>query len=312
MIFKQLKYTLAFCFLALFFVDCSNERTLEKVRSVYYWNTTFSIDSVKSSFLREHRIDRIYVRYFDVVASTSGDFPVPNATIRIDSMPAGVEQEIVPVVFIMPDALDCDLDKLSTMILQRVKQMSETHDMGDVKELQIDCDWTVSTRLRFFEFMSLLKEKTGQESIRLSVTIRLHQLATAPPPADKGVLMVYNTGDMRRMDKEKPILDPEDVMPYLKYLDSYPLPLASAYPVYRWELLFRNGEFIDIVHSRDELPILKSDTVVVRQTSIDDIMACRRAIESCRPECADEIVLFDLNNYNINRYDCKDFEKMYN
>lgn len=308
----RLRYITALFSLLLLITACGNKERGEAVRSVYYWNTAFSIDSVKANFMKSHKIERIYVRYFDVVQSESGGFPVPNATIRIDSVPEGLAQEIVPVVFVLPDALDCDLRKLGEKVLTRVKQMSETHSMGKVREIQIDCDWTVSTRQRFFDFMQSLKERTAEEGIILSSTIRLHQLATAPPPADKGVLMVYNTGDMRRIDKEKPILDPKDVLPYLKHLKDYPLPLATAYPIYRWELLFRNGRFVDIVHDRSELPILQSDTIVVRQPSLNDIIACRRAIEKLRPECADEIILFDLNNYNIKRYGYKDFENIYN
>ena len=303
----------AICFLLLLLtMACGRRKEGDRVRAVYYWNTTFRIDSLKRDFLDRHQIGKIYVRYFDVVPDESGGFPMPNATIRIDSVPADLNREIVPVVFILPDALDCDRRRLADMILRRVKQMSETHGMGTVTELQIDCDWTRSTRDDFFDLMQSLKDMTAKDGITLSSTIRLHQLAGSPPPADKGVLMVYNTGDMRDIGKEKPILDPDDVMPYLKYIKDYPLPLVSAYPIYRWDLLFRNGEFVDIMHSDDDLPVLQSDSIVVRQPSITDIIRCRREIESRRLECADEIILFDLNNFNIKRYDKQNFEDIFN
>ena len=296
----------------LLIVSCANKDNDTKKRAVYYWGTTFCLDSIKRDFLLRHNIDKIYVRYFDVVRGDNVDMPMPNATIRIDGRHDSIDWEIVPVVFIMPDALDCDLDILADRILKRVKQMSETHGMGTVNELQIDCEWTASTRQSFFDFMTRLKKRTSDEGISLSSTIRLHQLATSPPPADRGILMVYNTGDLRNIGKEKPILDPKDVMPYLKYLKDYPLPLATAYPIYRWDLLFRNGKFVDIVHDIADTPILQSDTVVVRQPSVDDILISRYAIEKLRPGCANEIILFDLNNYNIKRYDHKTFESFYN
>lgn len=279
---------------------------------MYYWNTTFSIDSIKREFLVKHNVKKMYVRYFDVVPDENGGQPKPNATIQFGNVPPPGDIEIIPVVFVLPSALDSDLDMLGSKILRRVKQMSETHRLGTVRELQIDCDWTTSTRNSFYRFMELLKQKTADDGIVLSSTIRLHQLADPPPPADRGVLMVYNTGDLRDMDKQKPILDPLDVFPYLKYLEGYELPLSSAYPVYRWELLFRNGHFVDIVHSPDELPILASDSIVIREPSADDILKCRHEIEMRRPECASEIILFDLNNYNIHRYDDQTFEKFYN
>ncbi len=66
------------------------------------------------------------------------------------------------------------------------------------------------------------------------------------------------------------------------------------------------------MHSDDDLPVLQSDSIVVRQPSITDIIRCRREIESRRPECADEIILFDLNNFNIKRYDKQNFEDIFN
>lgn len=296
----------------LILISCGDNDNEKKKRGVYYWNTTFRLDSIKRDFLYQHNIDRIYVRYFDVVRSEGNDMPMPNATIRIDGIQDSLDWEIVPVVFIMPDALDCDREVLADRILKRVKQMSETHGMGTVKELQIDCDWTASTRQSFFDFMNRLKKKTSDEGVSLSSTIRLHQLAIAPPPADRGILMIYNTGDLCSIGKEKPILDPKDVKPYLKYLKGYPLPLATAYPIYRWDLLFRNGKFVDIVYDTVDTPILQSDTVVVRQPSVDDILMSRSAVEELRPDCANEIILFDLNNYNIKRYDHKTFESFYN
>lgn len=281
-----------------------------QTRAIYYWNTTFDIDSVKLRFLGEHHITKLYVRYFDVVPTDGG--PMPNATIRFSGNQADHGREIIPVVFILPAALDCDRGRLAAMILERVRQMNATHDIAPPAELQIDCDWTASTRSAFYDFMAKLHQLTDADGIALSVTVRLHQLAQNPPPADRGVLMVYNTGDMRQLDKEKPILDPVDVAPYIRNLKNYPLPLASAYPIYRWELLFRNGRFVDILHSDGELPVLQSDSIVARQPSADDILAARQLVEQQRPECADEIILFDLNGYNIDRYDSATFEKFYN
>lgn len=281
------------------------------VRSMYYWNTAFGIDSAKAAFMEEHGVSRLYVRYFDVVMPEGADFPVPNATIRIDSVPQERKWDVVPVVFVMPDALQADVRTLARKILDRAVQMSETHGMGPTRELQIDCDWTRRTEARFLAFMDEMHRLTGARGMTLSVTIRLHQLRGKVPAADRGVLMVYNTGDLRRLDKEKPILDIDDVRPYLRYLEDYPLRLASAYPIYRWDLRFRNGRFVDIVHERNGLPLAAGDTVVTRVPAADDILRTRRAVETALPQCAEEIILFDLNNYNIKRYDSKTFEDFY-
>ena len=65
------------------------------------------------------------------------------------------------------------------------------------------------------------------------------------------------------------------------------------------------------MHEKDELPMLNGDTIVQRQPTIDDILSCKKALLNTRPDCMDEIILFDLNNYNINRYNQKDYEKIF-
>lgn len=110
--------------------------------------------------------------------------------------------------------------------------MCETHHIENIKEIQIDCDWTKSTRNSYFAFMEELHKLTQEHNMKLSSTIRLHQLSQVPPKADKGVLMVYNTGDFRDRNEEKPILDVDVVLKYADYLSDYNLPLATALPVF--------------------------------------------------------------------------------
>ncbi len=275
---------------------------------MYYWNTTFSIDKDKERFLADHNVERLYVRYFDVVENDRGE-AMPNATIK---MAENCGMEIVPTVYIHNRCMKNRQDDLAEKILRRVIQMNETHGIGRVGEIQIDCDWTISTRRNFFDFLERLHALTKQKGITLSATIRLHQLSQPVPPVDCGVLMVYNTGDLRKMEVEKPILDLNDVKPYLPLLKGYNLRMAAAFPIYKWDLVFRGGNFVDILHEEGEVPMLETDTIVTRVPTMDDIMACKDAIGKVRPECLDEIILFDINNYNIKRYKPADYEKIFN
>ena len=52
--------------LALFLGACSGTRQ-KPVRSLYYWSTTFVNDSLKRQFYKAHNVQRLYIRYFDVV-----------------------------------------------------------------------------------------------------------------------------------------------------------------------------------------------------------------------------------------------------
>ena len=190
--------------------------------------------------------------------------------------------------------------------------MNETNDVYNVKEIQIDCDWTQSTRQLYAEFMQAMMRECHSRHLKLSSTIRLHQLAQTPPPADRGVLMMYNTGDATDIRCHEPILDMHDAAPYLPRLNDYKLKLSTAYPIFTWRILFRGGRFVGFIHNDGEYPILPSDSIALRQPSAADIIEAVNVIGSRRPDANNEIILFDLNNHNINRLKHKDYEKILN
>lgn len=55
--------------------------------------------------------------------------------------------------------------------------------------------------------------------------------------------MVYNIGNFADPKEENSIISIDNLRPYLRYLRSYPLPLATALPLYDWSLLFHKDEF---------------------------------------------------------------------
>ena len=294
--------------LLLIFCSCTPEKPQPKVKAAYYWSTTLRMDSARTAFIQSHGITRLYVRYFDVVNTREG--PMPNATLAFnDSMPADVE--IVPTVFITNDCMAHPQPQLGEMIAKRVLQMNETNDVMNVKEIQMDCDWTNSTRKYFFQLLTDMRAYLKERGVALSATIRLHQLSHPVPPVDRGVLMLYNTGDFTDIKCEKPILDLEDVRPYLSGLRDYHLSMAAAYPLYRWHLLFRQGQFVGVMHADDDLPVLESDTIVVREPALDDILAVKRQVEDLRPELDREVILYELNDYNTTRFKYDDYEKIF-
>lgn len=292
-------------------LSCSKPKPMPTtMRSVYYWSTTLNMDSVKTAFMRNYDISRMYIRYFDVVADQSGR-AVPNATLKFATdVPQGID--IVPTVFVMPECLRQDRSRLASLIVKRVVQMNETNDVYNVKEIQIDCDWTQSTRQLYAEFMQAMMRECHRRHLKLSSTIRLHQLAQTPPPADRGVLMMYNTGDATDIRCHKPILDMHDAAPYLPRLNDYKLKLSTAYPIFTWRILFRGGRFVGFIHNDGEYPILPSDSIALRQPSAADMIEAVNVIGSRRPDANNEIILFDLNNHNINRLKHKDYEKILN
>lgn len=310
--------------------------------AVYYWRTTFALDSVERDFLARHGVTTIYMRYFDVVVTREGRVK-PNATIKFrDSVPAGVK--VVPTVFIVENCLRHNLDSVAPLLVSRVRQISETHGVPVADELQIDCDWTATSRADYYRFLAIVRRQLAEHGMKLSVTVRLHQLAMPSPPADYGVLMVYNTGDITKKDGGDPILNPDDVKPYLKYVDAYDLPLCAAYPCFGWDLLYRGDDFQDIlydarfddaslfaaagdgkwvvVQDRD-LPQFAStdaevlflhagDSVIHRQPAADDILAVRRTLERHRATINNRVILYSLDSKSLNNYNSSYYEKVFN
>lgn len=300
---------MAMALVAVALLSCGGRHGGDAVRSVYYWSTTLRMDSVKEQFMREHNVSRMYIRYFDVVEDESGR-PVPNATLRfVTAVPKGIE--VVPVVYIVNSCMRRDISGLAEKIYRRVRQMNETNGIGGVKEIQIDCDWTMRTRSVYFSFLRQLRSMAGADGIKLSATIRLHQLSQPAPPVDRGVLMMYNTGDFTDLACRKPILDMNDAAPYMSRLAGYGLPLAAAYPLYSWRILFRRGRYVGIMHADDDLPVLPGDSIVERRVEMADILKAKDAVSRKRADANSEIILFDMSNQNITRFKSEDYEKIY-
>lgn len=211
---------------------------------IYYWRTTMSLNEYERDFLDRHNVSRVYVRFFDVASDSKakqGEDVIPIATIAMnDSFSAGVE--IIPTIYITNFAIQnmqLKEEEYAEKILKRIDAMCRQKGIS-YSEIQLDCDWTKITRDTFYNLCRLVKSKMDSTQF-LSSTIRLHQLIQPPPPVDKGVLMVYNTGNLNEMTTENSIFSLKDIEPYLRdnRLSNYDLPLDIAYPAYGWSVIYR-------------------------------------------------------------------------
>ena len=319
--------------------------THEEHNGVYYWRTVFRLDSTERQFLQTHNVERLYIRMFDVVENTLlGDDKrrteeiVPNATISFkDSVPV---RSVVPTVYITTDALQCmegAEQDWAEKILTRVMNMCSYNGITGVDELQLDCDWTESTRGIFFSLCEAMKAAMAQredaQDMPLSSTIRLHQLSQSPPPVDCGVLMVYNTGSFLNPYGKNSILSYEDVKPYLDKLKNYPLHLDFAYPMFRWGLVYRNGQFKGLLRDTDlsslqtkELnkgrykvlqdgyisgkKVMQGDIIRLENSDYETIAKVKNAIEKMVNGNHSNI-LYHLSSENIEKYQEEEINEMY-
>ena len=273
----------------LMLTGCQQQSPMPQQNSVYYWRTEWHLDSVERNFLKQYDIQKVYCRYFDVVMRN--DEPMPNATISF-AEPVDPSLSIVPTVYITEDCMHSEHKGLAKKIVERIIQMNETNDVKQVKEIQIDCDYTGRSMKTYYQFLEDVRKIADQHDMRLSTTIRLHQLSMEVPPTDYGVLMLYNTGNPQKYAERNPILDIRDVMPYISKLDDYALPLATAYPVFLWQRTIY-GVHVD------------------HWVEADEILKVKDAVEEKRPELRRTILTYHLDKENIKRYTPETYETIY-
>jgi hypothetical protein len=209
--------------------------------SFYHWRTVYQPGQTSLARLQELESDRLYLRFFEITTPDSWTEPKPQATIILSQKPS---LPVAPVIYIDLAVLTSREYKaadLSLKIVKRVMDIAQAHNLKLVKELHLDCDWTRTTQDAFFALVAAVKKNLPPDW-RLAVTLRLDQfknyIYTGVPPADKGVLMTYNMGNLRQPGPTNSILDPKVAAEYLTADKPYPLPLDVALPLFSWVAVF--------------------------------------------------------------------------
>ncbi len=270
------------CILVLLFA-CSSEQQGTVTPAFYHWQTSLQLTENERLHLDSLGVKKLYVKFFDVDWDEASGQAVPLAKVEIDTERlAGLE--IVPVVFITNRTLvnlpAGEVDSLAGRIFEKILALADSPltPKGEpnrrdssvnwqgfrVNEVQFDCDWTEQTREKYFRLLEAFRQKTASSNSfliphppSLSSTIRLHQLKffekTGVPPVDRGMLMFYNTGDLEDWQTENSILDLNAAINYLpKSKIAYPKPLDVALPLFRWGVIFRDGEMIKLINDLSE------------------------------------------------------------
>jgi len=305
-------------------------------RGIYHWKTTYDPTEWEKQWLVDHKVDRLYVRLFDVDAGPKAGQPdwkmVPIATTQF-RQPLPADLEVVPVVYITVDAVlmleNTDwsqdyYDLYARLLVKRIDDMMAAHYQGKIRQVQLDCDWTDRSRNAYFRLANEVKDLLHQRDITLSGTLRLHQLpevehpvrsssySTDSIPFDFSLLMCYNTGRLQDPGTHNSILDFDDVRPYLQRYGSRSLPRTDvAFPVYGWGVEFdQNGSFRRIVSSRS-LSTAQPSSGTLRQEWGEpaEIYRTQRALPSLDP--CHTTILYHLDSLNLSRYSYHEIEKFY-
>lgn len=286
----------------------------DTIRAVYHWKTTYNPTQYELQWLRDHRVTRLYLRVFDVdVHETETAAPIATTRFR-QTLPEGME--IVPVVYITNEAMErmarWEREGIGRKIADRVIRMAECNGF-ELKEMQVDCDWSGRTEEAFYDFCKRLHEYLNEKGIRLSSTVRLHQVGSKLDEleVDDRVLMMYNTGRLRSRETRNSILDYKDAEPYLLRLTAARMAtMGVAWPVFGWGVAFdAEGRFSHLVNSAD----LASDSSSSPREEWGEMGEMRRVWEHL-PQASGQhvVVLYHLDSLNLSKYSYDEIEEIYN
>ncbi len=201
--------------------------------SYYFWENNYNLEQDTN--------DKLYIKVLDIKYSNKLEIIETNF---IKSAP----KDFIPVVFITNKTLqNLDYKVISDQIINLVKKFN-------FNEIQIDCDWSDSTKNNYF---LLLKELKNNLNKNISSTIRLHQIKyfnkTGVPPVDYGVLMYYNMSSLGDFDTKNYILDNNEAKKYHYNFENYPLKLKLALPLYSQAVQFRDKKAINLFENVEQI-----------------------------------------------------------
>jgi hypothetical protein len=240
------KYFPGFIAILLLLSSCKKPGTAST--AFYYWKTGFRLNEQQTGILKQTG-NNAYIRFFDVNWDDKQHRSYPNAIVQFNEIPAGLN--ITPVIYItnktFENIADTAVDNLALHCNKLVNDLAAEKHI-DYTKIQADCDWSLSTRIKYFSFLSALKKLNSRQ---LEVTIRLHQVKfkdrTGVPPADRGVLMYYNMGKLNAdLHQPNSIYNEDDAAKYIAYLSTYPLKLDIALPLFSWAIHIRDGRVIQV------------------------------------------------------------------
>lgn len=336
------RLTPAFTFVSLLFLYGCSDHSVKIDRSFYYWKTTFQMSDSQVASLKELRVKKIYLRFFDVDWDESRQTPHPVAQVTF-SNPPDTSLEIIPVVYITNKTLlKTSVDSIRELAPKLWKKVVSIASRQKIifAEMQLDCDWTLQTREKYFTLIKELQKKMVTDQKDLSVTIRLHQAKypdmTGIPDVKKGMLMFYNMGKLS--GERNSIYNEKDANTYIHALKSYPLDLDAVLPSFCWTVQLRNKKIIgllnetitqnlDLSHykliSKNQYQakssfffhghyIMKDDILKVEEMDPATTISAAEKLSGALIKQNRSVAIFNLDSPTLSRYEKKDLETIFN
>jgi hypothetical protein len=254
-----MKKLFLYSFLIVVFFSCTKNK--QQNISFYHWKAKANFNKSYQNAINIAQSNTIFLHYFDLKLLNKNDWKndgiYPVYVVR-DVSDEFKKLRIIPTIYISNRVFkqQIDIKGLAERTRKLIHQISQKHFQKNITTIQIDCDWTKSTRYAYFEFIKLMKQ-----DFNISVTIRLHQIKfkekTGIPPVKNGSLMLYNVGDLKN-NKQNSILENSIVKQYINTQTKYPLDLSIALPLFSQTIVTNNDNKIKII-KHTERHILEND-----------------------------------------------------
>ncbi len=233
-------------------------------RAFYYWKSNeYQFDKEELAQIQELRPQKLYVKFFEIEKDeVFHNKPASKSILHIRDTHDSLE--IIPTVYIRNEVLGSAsqtiIDTLAVNIIYFIdklyRQNMPTRKI-DYNEIQIDCDWTGTTRDTYFQLLESLRKKTTKT---ISCTLRLYpykyRQKMGIPPVEKATLMCYNLLPPLAQEDENSIQNNRELELYLKRTPKYPIHLDIALPVYAWLYIYQNNQFKGVLNwDTTQLPL---------------------------------------------------------
>lgn len=226
------------------------------IPSAFRWRNAYWLEGAEEQAIQRNGIQRVYLKLLDIDwNSAHGAHPVSSVNVPYQwkSYAGGYgswteKVELVPSIYITNNTFmhmkDAEVEELAIKLLRKLRKECPSTIHG----VMLDCDWSAKTKSKFFRLSRIMNDSL---EVPLTATIRLHQYAqpkkTGVPPADRGMLMPYNVGNITAPGNTNSIFDRATAEPYFKVREPYPLPLDIGLPAFSWGVQFRKGAFMGIL-----------------------------------------------------------------
>lgn len=318
-------------------------RTLE--RAFYYWKSVLNISDFEQRQLDALQVNTLYIKFFDVDWDATTQQPVPVAKLQTRGFKLPVKAAVIPTIFITNECIKKmeagQAGPLADNIYKLVQDIISVNGFNTIKEIQIDCDWTASTKDTYFLLLEKINALWKNAAIPVSATIRLHQIKfmskTGVPPVKKGLLMCYNMGNLKNPATDNSILETAELEKYTGQLSAYPLPLDVAFPLFSWKVLFRNNVYNGLIEGLPDSVLLngvaiqnqnrftilkdtavngytfkKGDVLRNEESKYSEVSSAALSIARQLKNTSLRVSLYHLDSVILKKYSLHELETVYN